>query len=53
MYANLRMCHLLRALYLDLTGVPWVAIETALGSNCKESQFLAQVRAREGATGPH
>jgi hypothetical protein len=47
-YANLRMRHFLRALYLDLVGVPWEAIEAALRNDCRESRFLAQARAREG-----
>ena len=46
-HANLRMRHLLRALYLNLVGVPWESIEAAAKNNCNESQFLTQVRSRE------
>lgn len=38
--AGVRMRHLLRALYLDLVGIPHSAIIKSLGNACGESQYL-------------
>lgn len=45
--ASTRMKTLLRALYLDLAGVPQSAIEKSLGNTCKESQYLIQLNSAE------
>ncbi|MHB1144680.1 MAG: ApeA N-terminal domain 1-containing protein [Thiobacillus sp.] len=41
--AGVRMKHLLRALYLDLVGIPHSAIIKSLGNACGESQYLIQL----------
>lgn len=41
-HANLRMRHFLRALYLDLVGVPHPIIQESLSNSCRESQHLLQ-----------
>lgn len=41
--AGVRMKHLLRALYLDLVGIPHSAIIKSLGNACDESQYLIQL----------
>jgi hypothetical protein len=41
--AGVRLRHLLRALYLDLAGVPQVSIERALVGANRESQYLLQL----------
>src|ERR1700726_4954452 len=46
-YAHLRMRHFLRALYLDLAGVPQSAILEALRNTSIESQYLIQINAME------
>jgi hypothetical protein len=45
--ATVRMKHLLRALYLQLVGVPQSAILQSLTGFSKESQYLIQLNARE------
>jgi hypothetical protein len=45
--AAARMKTLLRALYLDLAGVPQSAIENSLKNACKESQYLIQLNSAE------
>lgn len=42
-----RMRLLLRALYLDLVGIPQEAIAKALDGACNESQYLVQLNAAE------
>lgn len=42
-YSNLRMKHWLRALYLDLVGVPQAAIAQSLQNTSRDSQFLIQI----------
>lgn len=46
-YANVRMRHFLRALYLDLVGIPQDAIRRALGNTSGDSQYLLQINGRE------
>jgi ApeA N-terminal domain 1 len=46
-YAHVRMRHFLRALYLDLAGVPQETILTALNNTSLESQYLIQLNAAE------
>lgn len=41
--AGVRMRHLLRALYLDLAGIPQAAIYKSIQNSCKESQYLIQL----------
>lgn len=43
--ANVRIRHFLRALYLDLAGIPQSAILRALNGNSEESQHLLQINA--------
>jgi hypothetical protein len=45
--AGVRMRHLLRALYLDLVGIPQSAIAKSLQNACKESQYLIQLNNTE------
>jgi hypothetical protein len=45
--AGVRMKHLLRALYLDLVGIPISSIIKSLGNGCNESQYLIQLNAIE------
>lgn len=45
--AGVRMKHLLRALYLDLVGVPQSAIAKSLSNSNKESQYLIQLNNRD------
>lgn len=45
--AGLRMRHLLRALYLDLVGIPQSAIAKSLVNACNESQYLIQLNNME------
>lgn len=45
--AGVRMKHLLRALYLDLVGIPHSAIIKSLGNACGESQYLIQLNGIE------
>jgi ApeA N-terminal domain 1 len=45
--ANVRIRHFLRALYLDIAGIPQAAILEALGNASSESQRLSQVNARD------
>lgn len=42
-HSHVRMRHLLRALYLDLTGIPHGAIAKSLSNTCNESQYLIQI----------
>ena len=46
-YANVRMGHFLRALYLHLMGIPHEAILKALGNVSNTSQHLVQLNAFE------
>jgi len=41
--AHVRMRHLVRALYLDLVGIPHAALEKSLGNASNESQYLIQL----------
>ena len=41
--AHVRMRHLIRALFLDLAGIPQGAIAKTLRNTCKESQYLIQI----------
>lgn len=41
--AGVRLKHLLRALYLDVAGVPQAAIQKALGGANRESRYLTQL----------
>ena len=41
------MKHLLRALYLDLVGIPYPAIAKSLNNACSESQYLIQLNGIE------
>lgn len=45
--AGVRMKHLLRALYLDLVGIPHSSIIKSLGNACSESQYLIQLNGIE------
>jgi hypothetical protein len=45
--AHVRMRHLLRALYLNLIGIPDVAIANSLQNTCSESQYLLQLNSME------
>lgn len=52
-YANVRMRHFLRALYLDLMGIPQTAILKSLSNGSDPSQHLIQLNAAERrATNP-
>ena len=46
-HANVRMLHLLRALYLQLMGIPQEAIHQSLFNASKTSQHLAQINSIE------
>ena len=46
-HAHVRMRHLLRALYLDLVGIPQEAIGKSLTNSCDESQYLIQLNNSE------
>jgi hypothetical protein len=46
-HANVRLRHLLRALYLDLAGIPQEAIEKALKNASRDSQYLIQINVVE------
>jgi hypothetical protein len=41
--AGVRLKHLLRALYLDVAGIPQASIEQALDGTNRESQYLIQL----------
>lgn len=45
--AGVRMKHFLRALYLDMAGIPHTAIIKSLGNACGESQYLTQLNGME------
>ena len=45
--AHVRMRHLLRALYLNLIGIPDIAIAMSLQNTCNESQYLLQLNNME------
>ena len=45
--AGVRMKHLLRALYLDLIGVPQSSIAQSLQNSSRESQYLIQLNNSE------
>lgn len=45
--AGVRLKHLLRALYLDLVGIPHSSIIKSLGNACSESQYLIQLNGIE------
>lgn len=45
--AGVRMRHLLRALYLNLVGIPDAAIDKSLKNACDESQYLIQLNNME------
>lgn len=45
--AGVRMKHFLRALYLDMAGIPNTAIIKSLGNACSESQYLIQLNGIE------
>jgi hypothetical protein len=45
--AGVRMKHLLRALYLDMAGIPHTAIIKSLSNACSESQYLIQLNGIE------
>ena len=45
--SHVRMRHLLRALYLNLIGIPASAIATSLRNACNESQYLTQLNNME------
>ncbi|MBK7000809.1 MAG: hypothetical protein IPH35_12820 [Rhodoferax sp.] len=45
--AHVRMRHLLRALYLNLIGIPDIAIANSLQNTCNESQYLMQLNSMD------
>lgn len=45
--SSVRLRHLIRALYLDLAGVPQAAIEKALNGANRDSQYLIQLNNAE------
>jgi hypothetical protein len=45
--AGVRMKHFLRALYLDMAGIPHPSIIKSLGNACSESQYLIQLNGIE------
>jgi hypothetical protein len=45
--SHVRMRHLLRALYLNLIGIPDIAIVNSLQNTCNESQYLLQLNNME------
>jgi hypothetical protein len=45
--AGVRMKHFLRALYLEMAGIPHAAIIKSLGNACSESQYLIQLNGIE------
>lgn len=45
--AGVRMKHFLRALYLDMAGIPHTAIIRSLDNACSESQYLIQLNGIE------
>ena len=49
LHANHRMSLFLKALYLDLTGVPSSATSSALSGSSKDAQWLMQINARDRA----
>lgn len=49
LHANHRMSLFLKALYLDLAGVPSTAISSALGGHSNAAQWLIQINAQDRA----
>ncbi len=45
--SHVRMRHLLRALYLNLIGIPDVAIANSLQNTCNESRYLMQLNSMD------